>query len=119
MPESLPAAQGTALKQEDVPTFSNVVVAHETWKSKSATEHKEFRGGAKGRTVNVTFANPGREVTCEWAIVDGQTAPKKGDVVSATGGEKYLIIECEDLGFGDGVRMQSVTLMQRDGLTLT
>jgi hypothetical protein len=116
---STPTQQGTALLQVDVPTFTNFVIAADTWRPRNTTEVKPFRGGAKGRTVNVTFADPGVEVSCEWAVVANATPAKIGDVVTDGATTKWLVTACEDMGFGEGPRMQAVTLTTKLGLTLT
>jgi hypothetical protein len=114
-----PSQKGTPLKVTASPKFADFVVEDGSWKEKDATEHQEFKNG-ESETENLTFFNPGIEATCTWVIKEGQSAAKKGDVVSEAGGgaRKWVVLEVETSEYGGKPLKQNVTLYSRESLTL-
>lgn len=113
-----PSQQGTALKTQSSPTFSSYVVVDGSWKVKDAVQHTETLDGAS-QTNNITFWNPGLDVTCEWVVKSASTPAAKGDVVSAGGTVSYLVLDVETSEYGGRPLKQSVTLWRRDSVTLS
>jgi hypothetical protein len=113
-----PNQQGTGLIATATPLFSKYVVVDGTWKVQDALEHIETKDGAS-QSANVSFFNPGKNISCDWVVKTGQALAAKGDIVADTTAAKYLVLEVDNSDFGGKPVKQSVKLYQRDSITLS